>query len=252
MKINIVEKGPVTFYGIPHLSDISSDFISYWDEYYNYVSEDYNTPIGFSNCPDTDGKFTYYTCIQHPPKNENIFEVVQLPKGNYAIFELKGAVSKSIPIAWKFATENFILSKSPSIEVYSVGNRLDNNYRMDLWIPIDEVLPSFERNKGFLGSVKRTFKNGYEKTVEFSKTDTGKIVLGVGSALLATGVSFLLTSLDDSRKHEEHDYIDSNDEEFETDNYVIESVQEYTTHNYPEDRKSPKPHLMRRKETGEV
>lgn len=264
MKINIVEKGPLTFYGIPHPSDTKSDFVSYWNEYYKNVSKEYRAPIGFSTFPDVDDKFTYYTCIQHEPENNDLFEVVQLPKGNYAIFELKGSVTKTIPIAWKFATENFIISKRPSIEVYSVGNRLDKNYRMNLWIPIDEILPSFEINKGFIGSIKRSFNSGYEKVVEFSKTDTGRIVFGIGSAVFVAGITVLLSSIaetetahefdytdSDFEINEDTEYIDSNDEEFDIDNYVVESVQSYGTHDYPEERDSPRVHGMRRRETGE-
>lgn len=144
MQVNIVEKGPNTFYGIPNKATVDSNFEKYWSQYYNFVSLDYSTPIGYSTSPDEDGTFTYYTCIQNIPQNKELFKKIHLPKTTYAIFELKGAVTKTIPIAWKFAKENFIIGNTASIEVYSSGNRLDKNYRMELWIPISEVLPSFQ------------------------------------------------------------------------------------------------------------
>ncbi|XTB30454.1 GyrI-like domain-containing protein [Streptococcus sanguinis] len=148
MKINIVEKGSFTFYGILNNANISDDFVDYWKEFYCHVPEEYSNPIGFSTVVDEKGDFQYYTCIQESPKDCSIFVPVHLPRTTYAIFELKGSVYKTIPIARRFAKENFIISDSPSIEVYSVGERLAQNYRMELWVPISGVLPHFQKNNG--------------------------------------------------------------------------------------------------------
>ena len=100
MRINIVEKNEVKFYGIENHASESSDFTSFWKNYYKYVAADYNAPVGYISAPDEHGDFTYYTCIGHVPKNSDRFKEVILPSGNYAIIELIGSVEKTIPKAY--------------------------------------------------------------------------------------------------------------------------------------------------------
>ena len=179
MRISIVEKNEVKFYGIENHASESSDFTSFWKNYYKYVAADYNAPVGYISAPDEHGDFTYYTCIGHVPKNSDRFKEVILPSGNYAIIELIGSVEKTIPKAWEFAKENFVIKNSPSLEVYSVGDRLNKKYRMELWIPISEVLPNFKKNTSKIGTLKRKVSDSIEDTIEFSKTDNGKKFLKV-------------------------------------------------------------------------
>ncbi|WP_346749178.1 GyrI-like domain-containing protein, partial [Prevotella jejuni] len=187
MRISIVEKNAVKFYGIENHASESSDFTSFWKNYYKYVVADYNAPVGYISAPDEHGDFTYYTCIGHVPKNSDRFKEVILPSGNYAIIELIGSVEKTIPKAWEFAKENFVIKNSPSLEVYSVGDRLNKKYRMELWIPISEVLPNFKKNTSKIGTLKRMVSDSIEDTIEFSKTDNGKKFLKVGGAILTAG-----------------------------------------------------------------
>lgn len=264
MRINIVEKGPYTFYGIPNRSTVESEFDKYWDKYYKFVSRDYASPIGYSTSPDEEGIFTYYTCIQNLPKQKELFKEIRLPKTMYAIFELKGAVTKTIPVAWKFAKENFVISDTPSIEVYSAGNRLDKNYRMDLWVPISEVLPSYQKNnKGLWEKIKRGIDSAVDGIIDFSKSETGQLTLKLGGLAIVAGVSILL-----SNNSEDNNEYYLNDENFNSDDYTVDSVEEYNdeevhnpevdddvevvSRNYPEDRKPPIAHPMRRKGTEEV
>ena len=264
MRINIVEKNEIKLYGIENQASVSSDFTSFWKNYYKYVAADYNAPVGFITAPDEHGDFSYYTCIGHVPKNSDRFKEVILPSGNYAIIELTGSVEKTIPKAWKFAKENFVIKNSPSLEVYSAGDRLSKKYRMDLWIPISDVLPNFKKNTSLIGNLKRKVSDSIEDAIEFSKTDTGKIVLNIGGVILATGATLLLASLADTdSSYEEvsdsdsYDGYDScnNDENFDTENYSVSDVIDYEecdsvgTHNYPDKRKSPIVHIVRRGET---
>ena len=174
MRISIVEKNEVKFYGIENHATESSDFTSFWKNYYKYVAADYNAPVGYISAPDEHGDFTYYTCIGHVPKNSDRFKEVILPSGNYAIIELIGSVEKTIPKAWEFAKENFVIKNSPSLEVYSVGDRLNKKYRMELWIPISEVLPNFKKNTSKIGTLKRKVSDSIEDTIEFSRLIMGK------------------------------------------------------------------------------
>lgn len=254
MRINIVEKGPFTFYGIANSATVESEFDKFWDKYYDIVSKDYVTPIGYATSPNEEGIFTYYTCIQNSPQNKELFKEVHLPKTTYAIFELKGAVTKTIPIAWKFAKENFVISDMPSIEVYSTGNRLDKNYRMDLWIPISEVRPSYQKNNGLLGKMKRGLENAVDGVIEFSKSETGQLTFTLGGALLvAAGLTLFVSNTSEDKA----DY-PLNDEHFDSDTFVVDAVEEYeeiptesstVSHNYPYQRAAPITHLARRGDT---
>lgn len=270
MRISIVEKNEVKFYGIENHASESSDFTSFWKNYYKYVAADYNEPVGYISAPDEHGDFTYYTCIGHVPKNTDRFKEVILPSGNYAIIELIGSVEKTIPKAWEFAKENFVIKNSPSLEVYSVGDRLNKKYRMELWIPISEVLPNFEKNTSKIGTLKRKVSDSIEDTIEFSKTDNGKKILKVGRAILTAGAAYLLfkqlghdannEEVSDSQSDENisisevTDNDGSNSEVTDndgsnsevTDNDDSNSV---VTHDYPDVRKSPIVHTVHRGET---
>ena len=221
MRINIVEKNEIKLYGIENQASVSSDFTSFWKNYYKYVAADYNAPVGFVTPPDEHGDFRYYK-------------------------------------------ENFVIKNSPSLEVYSAGDRLNKKYRMDLWIPISDVLPNFKKNTSLIGNLKRKVSDSIEDAVEFSKTDTGKIVLNIGGVILATGATLLLSSLvDTDSSYEEvsdsdsYDGYDSyhNDENFDTENYSVSDVIDYEefdsvgTHNYPDKRKPPIVHIAHRGET---
>lgn len=261
MRISIVEKNAVKFYGIENHASESSDFTSFWKNYYKYVAADYNAPVGYISAPDEHGDFTYYTCIGHVPKNSDRFKEVILPSGNYAIIELIGSVEKTIPKAWEFAKENFVIKNSPSLEVYSVGDRLNKKYRMELWIPISEVLPNFKKNTSKIGTLKRMVSDSIEDTIEFSKTDNGKKFLKVGGAILTAGAAALLLfkqlgcdanneEVSDNQSDENFsisevtDNDDSNSEVTDNDdsNLVV-------THDYPDVRKSPIVHTVHRGET---
>ena len=261
MRISIVEKNAVKFYGIENHASESSDFTSFWKNYYKYAVADYNAPVGYISAPDEHGDFTYYTCIGHVPKNSDRFKEVILPSGNYAIIELIGSVEKTIPKAWEFAKENFVIKNSPSLEVYSVGDRLNKKYRMELWIPISEVLPNFKKNTSKIGTLKRMVSDSIEDTIEFSKTDNGKKFLKVGRAILTAGTAALLLfkqlghdanneEVSDSQSDENFSNSEVTDNDGSnsevTDNDDSNSV---VTHDYPDVRKSPIVHTVHRGET---
>ena len=261
MRINIVEKNEVKFYGIENHASESSDFTSFWKNYYKYVAADYNAPVGYISAPDEHGDFTYYTCIGHVPKNSDRFKEVILPSGNYAIIELIGSVEKTIPKAWKFAKENFVIKNSPSLEVYSVGDRLNKKYRMDLWIPISDVLPNFKKTTSKIGTLKRKVSDSIEDTIEFLKTDNGKKVLTVGGAILTVGAAALLLAKQLGHDANNEEVSDSQSDENISISEVTDndgSNSEVTdnddsnlvvTHDYPDVRKSPIVHTVHRGET---
>lgn len=94
MRINIVEKNEIKLYGIENQASVSSDFTSFWKNYYKYVAADYNAPVGFITAPDEHGDFRYYTCIGYVPKNSDRFKEVILTSGNYWWKRLRLKASK--------------------------------------------------------------------------------------------------------------------------------------------------------------
>lgn len=256
MKVAITEKDSCTFYGIANETTLNSNFKEYWEKFYEQVPTDDKAPIGFSTPITSNGTLTYYTCIQYKPSDFEMFTQVELPAGDYAIFELSGPVTKTIPKAWNFAKKNFVISNSPNIEIYSVGNRLEKNYRMDLWIPIDEVLPSFEKNTRIFEKLKRGVSDFVETTREFAKTDTDKAIITIGSLVLTAGATAILTALT-------NDEVDSPDidsevnssmrlEDITKSQYDVLDEEETSvpgSHDYPEERKSPKVHISHRGST---
>ncbi|OFI46950.1 hypothetical protein BG262_03050 [Floricoccus penangensis] len=64
------------------------------------------------------------------------FQPIVVDAATYVIFGLVGPANETIPSAWDYAIKNFDLAYTSNIEVYYCGNRMDVNYKMELWIPI--------------------------------------------------------------------------------------------------------------------
>lgn len=121
---------------------------------------------------------------------------------------------------------------------------------MELWIPISEVLPNFEKNTSKIGTLKRKVSDSIEDTIEFSKTDNGKKILKVGGAILTAGAAYLLFKQLGHDANNEEVSDSQSDENISisevTDNDGSNSV---VTHDYPDVRKSPIVHTVHRGET---
>ena len=97
------------------------------------------------------------------------------------------------------------------------------------------MLSNFKKNTSLIGNLKRKVSDSIEDAIEFSKTDTGKIVLNVGGVILATGATLLLASLADTDSNYEEvsdndgydGYNSYNDENFDTENYSVSDVIDY-------------------------
>ncbi|XCY70259.1 hypothetical protein ABG808_10760 [Streptococcus iniae] len=86
--------------------------------------------------------------------------------------------------------------------------------------------------------------------VEFSKSDTGQTVITISGLVLAAGLTLLISDSIES----ENNFSD-NDENFDTEEYTVDAVEEYNSreeflsHNYPDERKSPIVHIAHRGDT---
>lgn len=113
-----------------------TDFSIFWMKFYeknkNYDGITYGVSSDFM-----DDEFTYMICVPLTEEDRvKDFQPIVVDAATYVIFGLVGPVNETIPSAWGFAMKNFDLAESPNLEVYSDGNRMDVNYKMELWIPI--------------------------------------------------------------------------------------------------------------------
>lgn len=72
-------------------------------------------------------------------------EILEIPKAEYAIVKLKGAIPNSIHEGWKYVFEIFFPEQgykhagTPDFEAYSEGDMYKSDYEMELWVPIVKV-----------------------------------------------------------------------------------------------------------------
>lgn len=70
------------------------------------------------------------------------FDVLEIEENEYAVVELNGSVPKCIHEGWKYAMEVFfpehgyVHSGDPDFEYYYEGDMHNQDYKMELWIPI--------------------------------------------------------------------------------------------------------------------
>ena len=69
-------------------------------------------------------------------------DILEVPKAEYAVAKLKGAIPNCIHEGWKYVIEVFFPEQgykhagTPDFEVYSEGNMDSPDYEMELWVPI--------------------------------------------------------------------------------------------------------------------
>ena len=70
------------------------------------------------------------------------FDVLEIEENEYAVVELNGSVPECIHEGWKYAMEVFfpehgyVHSGDPDFEYYYEGDMHNQDYKMELWIPI--------------------------------------------------------------------------------------------------------------------
>lgn len=154
-KMNVIIKRKEKFYvaGIKQENMDNSLCPEIWDKLYSKYDKTELEKLGsgqsYGMCYgiDNENKINYMACydVKDIEKAKKIgLEVVEIPEAEYAIFELNGAIPKCIHDGWKYAMEVFfpehgyIHSGHPDFEVYSKGDMNNDNYKMQLWIPIEK------------------------------------------------------------------------------------------------------------------
>lgn len=79
-------------------------------------------------------------------KAENLgLDILEIPKAEYAVVQIKGAIPQSILEGWKYVVEVFFPEQgyrhagTPDFEAYTEGDMTKEDYEMELWVPIVKV-----------------------------------------------------------------------------------------------------------------
>ncbi len=94
---------------------------------------------------DDEGKFNYYIATETDKETPKNFEVYVIPKNEYAVFQCVGAIPKALQQLQKNIITDWLPSSgyeyadAPDIEVYYEGNRNDDDYRCEVWLPVKSV-----------------------------------------------------------------------------------------------------------------
>lgn len=74
----------------------------------------------------------------------NGLEILEIPEADYAIIELNGKVPDCIHKGWEYVVGTFLPENglkhagTPDLEVYTEGDMDSNDYKMQLWVPVEK------------------------------------------------------------------------------------------------------------------
>lgn len=151
MDVQIKKIGSFSIAGVKANDISSTQCPDVWKELFKKASPQTLSALGNGNC--------YGACFEI--SNENIInymaafdvadldkarslglEIMEIPEAEYAIFRLKGAIPGSIHRGWEYVVKTFFPSHgyrhagSPDFEFYYDGDMYDDDYEMELWVPI--------------------------------------------------------------------------------------------------------------------
>ena len=154
MNITIQKKKAFTVAGINKQSINSSLCPSVWDTLYEKYSHDELASLGSGQrvgiCHDVENPSTInymagYIVTGADKARSMGLDVLEVEEAEYAVVELIGSVPDCIHNGWKYAMEVFfpehgyIHSGKPDFEYYYEGDMHSNDYKMELWIPINKA-----------------------------------------------------------------------------------------------------------------
>ena len=154
MNITIQKKKTFTVAGVNEQSINSSLCPSVWDKLYEKYSHDELASLGNGQrvgvCHDVENPSTInymagYIVNDVDKATSMGLDVLEVEEAEYAVVELVGSVPECIHNGWKYAMEVFfpehgyIHSGKPDFEYYYEGDMHSNDYKMELWIPINKA-----------------------------------------------------------------------------------------------------------------
>ena len=154
MNITIQKKQAFTVAGVNEQSINSSLCPSVWNKLYKKFSHDELASLGSDQsmgvCHDVENSSTInymagYIVNDVDKATSMGLDVLEVEEAEYAVVELVGSVPECIHNGWKYAMEVFfpehgyIHSGKPDFEYYYEGDMHSNDYKMELWIPINKA-----------------------------------------------------------------------------------------------------------------
>ena len=154
MNITIQKKQAFTVAGVNEQSINSSLCPNVWDTLYEKYSHDELASLGSGQrvgiCHDVENPSTInymagYIVTGADKARSMGLDVLEVEEAEYAVVELVGSVPECIHNGWKYAMEVFfpehgyLHSGKPDFEYYYEGDMHSNDYKMELWIPINKA-----------------------------------------------------------------------------------------------------------------
>lgn len=100
--------------------------------------------LGVSTCMDGQNLDYYIAVATTKDTPENMSEYI-IPEGTWAIFECIGAMPTAIQTLQKriitewLPTSGYEYANAPDIEVYFDGDQQSENYKCEVWLPIQKI-----------------------------------------------------------------------------------------------------------------
>lgn len=154
MKVSIQKKPGFTVAGLMREAIESSECPATWDALYKSWDEEKLSALGsgqsYGMCLDIEGPGTInylagYDVSDGVAARELGLDVFEVPENEYAIVTLEGPIPACIHRGWRYMMESFLPehgyrhSGAPDFEVYGPGNMYADDYRMELWVPIEKA-----------------------------------------------------------------------------------------------------------------
>ena len=136
--------------GVSKVFPVDGDFSPLWDELNQKASPamldvlKVTQYLGVFTQPDTKGRVRYTAgfLVSEPASAVKLgLGVLELPASTYAVVEVTGQISESIPAGFASFEEAFF-AKNPQyrpvggLEVYGRGDIQAEDYQMELWVPL--------------------------------------------------------------------------------------------------------------------
>ena len=149
-KPRIEEHPALVVAGVSQVFPLDGDFSSLWDELNQKASpamlDVLNVTQYLGVCtqpnPKRQGRYTAGFLVSEPASAAKLgLGVLELPASTYAVVEVTGPISESIPAGFASFEEAFF-AKNPQyrpvggLEVYGRGDMQAADYRMELWVPL--------------------------------------------------------------------------------------------------------------------
>lgn len=154
MKVSIQRKPAFTVAGLMREAIESSECPTTWKALYEGWDEEKLSALGngrsYGMCFDVEdpGTINYlagYDASDGAAARELGLDVFEIPENEYAIVTLEGPIPACIHQGWKYLMESFLPehgyrhSGAPDFEVYGTGDMYADDYKMELWVPVEKA-----------------------------------------------------------------------------------------------------------------